>query len=260
MKDEFVAGLLQNLKPVRRWTSVVASRVIRSARQHKRHATVLLLIGALAGTGLGADAQNRSLPPCPDPGMCFVSQAAKDAWAAAQGCSFAEDGTQDEDKSLSVDGEDLLKSIEALALQPYDDQTGKPITQWVKGATIGYGHLISKSEWDLYKNGITEAQAEALFDADLAPYVATVNEAITVTVTQQQFDAMVVLAFNIGRGGFAGSSVVKLVNDPNADTPFDSLEDAWKSWNKSQGVVNQGLINRRNAEWNMYARGVYERW
>lgn len=198
-----------------------------------------------------------ALPACPDPGMCFASQDAKDQWAEDQGCAFAE---EDEDLSLSTDGEDLLKGIETLALKPYDDDNGKEITEWVDGATIGYGHLISKSEWDLYKDGITEEEALQLFRDDLAPFAETVNESITVEMSQQQFDAMVILAFNIGETGFAGSSVAKLVNDPDATTPYDSLEDAWKAWNKSDGKVNQGLINRRDAEWKIYTDGVYERW
>lgn len=166
----------------------------------------------------------------------------------------------DQDMTFSEKGEGLLKDIEKLRLKPYDDQTGKDITGWVEGATIGYGHLISSKEWKLYKDGITEEQAEQLFEDDLAPYVDKVNEAITVGVSQQQFDAMVLLTYNIGEPGFAASSVAKLVNDPAADTPYASLEDAWKAWNKSQGKVNQGLINRRNAEWNIYTKGVYETW
>ncbi|SEN77526.1 type VI secretion system secreted protein VgrG, partial [Nitrosomonas marina] len=47
---------------------------------------------------------------------------------------------------LSEKGIEFLKSIETFRSKPYDDQTGENITQWVKGATIGYGHLISRSE------------------------------------------------------------------------------------------------------------------
>lgn len=162
--------------------------------------------------------------------------------------------------NLSQKGIDLLKSIEQLATQPYDDQTGKKISAWVKGATIGYGHLIAQSEWGQYKNGITEAQATALFKSDLNPFVSTVKTNVTAKVTQNEFDAMVILAFNIGRSAFASSSVLKLVNNPNAKTSYPDLESAWKAWNKSQGKVSKGLENRRNAEWNIYSKGIYKRW
>ena len=83
---------------------------------------------------------------------------------------------------------------------------------------------------------------------------------MTAQISQQQFDASVILAFNIGIGAFKSSSALKLINDPNASTTYDSLESAWKAWNKSQGKVSRGLVNRRNAEWNIYSKGVYERW
>ena len=154
----------------------------------------------------------------------------------------------------------LLKGIETLRLKPYDDQTGKEITEWTQGATIGYGHLIKKGEWETYKDGITEADADKLFSSDLAPFVKTVQSSITVALKQNEFDALVILAFNIGAAGFAGSSVVKLVNDPEAKTSYSSLESAWKAWNKSQGKVMKGLDNRRQAEWKIYSEGIYERW
>jgi GH24 family phage-related lysozyme (muramidase) len=161
---------------------------------------------------------------------------------------------------LSAKAINLLKSIEQLKLKPYDDQTGLTTNKWVQGATMGYGHLIKKNDWNLYKNGITSAQSDQIVDNDLTPFVKAVNDVIKVTMSQQQFDAMVILSYNIGISAFTNSSVVKLVNSPNDKTPYSNLEDAWKSWNKSQGKINQGLINSRNAEWNMYKKGIYKKW
>ncbi|KNC65574.1 hypothetical protein AC626_22285 [Pseudoalteromonas rubra] len=143
---------------------------------------------------------------------------------------------------------------------PYDDQTNETITSWVKGATIGYGHLISKSEWSLYKGGITAAQAEALFLADLSKFVTAVNDSVVVPLSQQQFDAAVMLAYNIGVDGFYNSSALALMNNPNASTEYSGLQSAWKAWKFSQGKESNGLINRRNAEWNIYSNGVYKKW
>jgi len=162
--------------------------------------------------------------------------------------------------SLSQKGIDLLKGVERLRLQTYDDQTGKDISSWVKGATIGYGHLIARDEWGLYKNGVNEAQAESLFADDLAPFVRAVNSGVTAGIEQHEFDACVILAFNIGINGFSSSSALKLINDPGANTDYDSLESAWKAWNKTQGKVSRGLDNRRNAEWKIYSQATYERW
>ncbi len=162
--------------------------------------------------------------------------------------------------TFSDKGRDLLKSIEQLSTTPYDDQTGKDITAWVEGATIGYGHLISSVEWSKYKDGITREQAFSLFNDDLVPYVNTVKTKVTASIIQNEFDAMVILAFNIGQRAFTHSSVLKMVNNPELKTTYKNLEDAWKAWNKSQGVINNGLINRRQAEWDIYSKGIYEQW
>jgi type VI secretion system secreted protein VgrG len=162
--------------------------------------------------------------------------------------------------SLGPDGVALLKAVEDLHLQPYDDQTGKDIDQWVPGATIGFGHLIAKADWATCKDGITEAAADALFAADLAPFEAAVGSSITVGLQQHEFDALVIFAFNIGERGFKGSAVVKLINDPKAVTAYANLEAAWKAWNKSQGKVMKGLDNRRRCEWRIYTVALYERW
>lgn len=49
---------------------------------------------------------------------------------------------------MSDKGMELLMSIESFKDKPYDDQNGNAISNWVKGATIGYGHLISQDEWN----------------------------------------------------------------------------------------------------------------
>ncbi len=162
--------------------------------------------------------------------------------------------------SVSPKGINLLKSIEVLKTKPYDDQTGKDITRWVKGATIGYGHLISRRDWNKYKNGLTKKQALALFKKDLAPYAKKVKKSVKSKIKQNEFDALVILTFNIGLTAFGTSSVLKLVNNPAANTPYISLEKAWKAWNKSQKKYNKGLANRRKAEWNIYSNNVYRQW
>jgi GH24 family phage-related lysozyme (muramidase) len=161
---------------------------------------------------------------------------------------------------FSDDGAALLKEVEALSLTPYDDQTEKPTSVWVPGATIGYGHLITQNEWSTYENGFQEADADNLLAHDLAPCVAAVRNAITAPVSQNEFDAMVMLAFNIGVSAFTTSSVCKLINNPNAPSPYANLEAAWKAWDRSQGKVMAGLDNRRQCEWNVYANGIYESW
>jgi GH24 family phage-related lysozyme (muramidase) len=162
--------------------------------------------------------------------------------------------------TISEKGINLLKSIEKLRTKPYDDQTGKEITNWVEGATIGYGHLIAKTEWGKYKNGITEPQAFVLFKSDLSPFEKKVKYLVKVPLLQNQFDALVILAFNIGESSFSSSSILKLVNNPSAKTPYSNIEKAWMAWDKSRGKIMKGLENRRKAEWNIYSKNIYQGW
>ena len=163
-------------------------------------------------------------------------------------------------RALSAEGEKLLRSAEGLSLKPYSDRTGEEITAWEKGATIGYGHLIEEGDWAEYKDGITAEKAEALFKSDIAAFVERVAKVLPAKMSQQQFDAAVMLSYNIGAGAFARSSAAALIKDPEAATPYPSLERAWKAWNRVGDSVSRGLENRRNAEWNVYSKGVYEPW
>ncbi|HEF6714407.1 TPA: lysozyme, partial [Campylobacter jejuni] len=114
----------------------------------------------------------------------------------------SENNTQEKITHLSNDGQNLLKNIEKLRLKPYNDQNGKEITSYVKGATIGYGHLIGQNEWDLYKNGITLQEADKLFKSDLLPFENAVKNSINSSLAQNEFDALVILCFNIGIDNF----------------------------------------------------------
>ena len=73
-----------------------------------------------------------------------------------------------------------------------------------------------------------------------------------------ELDALVILCFNIGISAFSKSSVVKILNGEKGN--YDTLEEAWKAFNKDRGEINDGLVNRRQAEWNIWTKGIYSRW
>jgi uncharacterized Zn-binding protein involved in type VI secretion/GH24 family phage-related lysozyme (muramidase) len=217
------------------------------------------------GAGRSADAVAMSSQPS-DTQLAQAAYGNPDTWLAStnEAASAAPvQGTQEPPAPMafSDQGLNLLKSIEVLRLQPYDDQTGRTTTTFVRGATVGYGHLIvDQNEWNRYQHGITEQQAVELLQSDVQPAVDDVNAHLTRAVSQQQFDALVLLRYNIGAGNFDNSSALRLINDPGASTHYHTLDDAWRAFNQSQGVVNRGVINRRNSELNVYHHGVYQRW
>ena len=161
-------------------------------------------------------------------------------------------------------GINTLKKLEGCVKKDnkhiiYDDKTGKPVSVNAvlpSGATIGYGHLIKPGED--FKKGIDETTATELLCADIAIAERAVKENISVSLKQNQFDALVALAYNIGIKNFTNSTVVKYINNPNFHSfVYPNLESAWKAWNRTQGKISNGLINRRQNEWDIYNHGMY---
>ncbi len=136
----------------------------------------------------------------------------------------------------------------------YDDKTGRPVNtdkELPTGATIGYGHLIKSGED--FKHGITERQATEILRSDISTAEHAIKDNITVPLSQNQYDALVSLAYNIGAKNFANSTVVKYVNDSNYhNTKYPTLESAWMAWNKSGGREMAGLTNRRQQEFKLF--------
>jgi GH24 family phage-related lysozyme (muramidase) len=95
----------------------------------------------------------------------------------------------------------------------------------------------------------TQEQADARFVKSLKIREDAVTKAIgTAPTTQNQFDAMVALAYNIGMSAFAGSSVLRF----HKLGKYESAADSFKLWNKAKGVILNGLTKRRAAEAALY--------
>ncbi len=142
---------------------------------------------------------------------------------------------------LSPAGRARIQRTEGLSLTAYPDTKKDGIQLY----SIGYGHLGAKKG-----DVITRAQAEALFDQDVAKYELIVS-LTTPKTTQSQFDAFVCLAYNIGTAGFAGSTVARLHNAGD----IAGAADAFRMWNKSEGKTNPVLVNRREDERGLYLYG-----
>jgi lysozyme len=138
---------------------------------------------------------------------------------------------------ISKDGIDLIKSFEGLRLEAYLDSVGIP--------TIGYGHTKGVK----LGQKITEQEAEDLLRNDLDEFERGVSSLIR-NAKQNQFDAMVSLAFNVGLGNFKKSSVLKWFNLGEYQTAADSF----LLWNKAGGQVLPGLTRRRKAERELFLK------
>lgn len=114
--------------------------------------------------------------------------------------------------------------------------------------TIGYGFTKGVKEGDR----MTVAEADARLDAELREYVSGVKSACSITPNENELAAMVVLAWNIGIGGFKRSTVVKC---HNRDDKLAAAR-AFRLWNKAGGEVSPGLETRRAAESALYLKPV----
>lgn len=134
-------------------------------------------------------------------------------------------------------GIDLIKRFEGLELTAYKCSAGV----W----TVGYGHTSAAGVPKVEKGmRITVKEAEDILVRDLIKYEQAVTTAVNKLPTQNQFDAMVSLCFNIGPEAFAKSTLVRRFNEGD----IAGAADAFLMWNKGGGKVLQGLVNRRKEE------------
>ncbi|WP_313587780.1 lysozyme [Aquidulcibacter sp.] len=136
-------------------------------------------------------------------------------------------------KQIGKPGLDLIKSFEGLKLRAYLC----PAKVW----TIGFG---STGQHVTPGKVITEAQAEELLKDDLDRFEAAVTRLVTVPLHQNQYDALVSFAFNVGISALERSTLLKRVNAKL----FDQAKAEFAKWNRAGGRPLAGLTRRRAAE------------
>lgn len=135
---------------------------------------------------------------------------------------------------MSANGLKALMQREGVRLKAYQDQRGI----W----TIGVGHTSMAGPPSVFRGStLTEQEAEDLFARDVQKYTTGVNDAIKKTPNQNQFDAMVSLCYNIGVGGFTGSSVVHRYNLGD----YQGAADAFLMWEKPASLVSRRIAERK---------------
>ncbi len=138
---------------------------------------------------------------------------------------------------LGPQGAALIKSYEQCRLSAY-----LPTPEDVP--TIGFGHTRAVDMGDT----CTQEQADAWFLEDIAWVEDCVNRAVTAQLTQQEFDALCSLCFNIGCRAFSGATLVKLLNAGD----YDGASQGILAWNKQHGKELAGLTARRHAEQKLF--------
>lgn len=143
-------------------------------------------------------------------------------------------------KTSSV-GLSLIRTFEGYSANSYLCPAGV----W----TIGYGHTGP----DVTPGRkITEIEAQAILKRDVERFEKAILEKVKVTLNQNQFDALVSFAFNIGVWAFSESTLLKRLNNKEDSNTVARAE--LPRWNKGDGRVLEGLKRRRDAEVELFTK------
>lgn len=140
-------------------------------------------------------------------------------------------------------GLDLIKKYEGFRAEPYKCPAGVP--------TIGYGatYYPDGKRVKMTDSPITEKQATELLKSMLVNFEKAVDTYCIDTINQNQFDALVSFAYNVGTNALKNSTLLKKLN-VNANDP--TIRDEFKKWVKAGGKTLKGLVTRRNEEADLY--------
>lgn len=133
-----------------------------------------------------------------------------------------------------------IKKHEGFAAKITDD-VGHPM--------IGYGCDLSTVEAKKYEGRtISEVEAVSLLLSRLTPVVDFLNKIVKVPLTQNQFDALCDLVYNIGSGNFSKSTLLRKLNAKD----YTGAAEEFVKWNMAGGKVLSGLTKRREEEKNLF--------
>ena len=147
-------------------------------------------------------------------------------------------------RKISNKGLELIQEFEGFSSVAYLCPAKIPTigygnTFWEDGRKVRLGEQISKTK--------ALELLEFVANKDFADKIFPL---IKVEVNQNQFDAMVSLAYNIGVGAFSNSTLLKRVNAKD----FIGAGNEFLKWDKSGGKPLLGLTRRRQREKELFLR------
>ena len=143
----------------------------------------------------------------------------------------------------SKNGIAFIKKYEGFRSKPYKCEAGV--------ATIGYGatYYPNGQKVKLTDPAIDEKHASLLLEAMLNPYEKAVDSYCRDDINQNQFDALVSFAYNLGNSALKSSTLLKKANaNPNDKT----IRNEFLKWVNAGEKRLTGLVNRRTEESNLY--------
>ncbi len=134
--------------------------------------------------------------------------------------------------NINAEGLQLIKDSEGLMLKAYDDGVGVP--------PIGYGHTLNVKWGDK----ITEEQAHLFLVMDVAWAEEAVNDLVKVSLTSNQFSALVSFTFNLGAKSLEHSTLLRKLNEGD----YAGAARQFTKWVFAKNKKLKGLVIRREKE------------
>lgn len=149
---------------------------------------------------------------------------------------------------LSPEGAQFIARYEGFRPYPYFCEAGK--------RTIGFGHVMRPGEE--WPDGIHEGQALDLLVQDARREAQPVAAALQGKIKPHEADALISLAFNVGGGTVARSTLLRLINNGSRETAADEFLRWDKITVNGAKQVSRGLHRRRLAERRLFLFADYE--
>ena len=152
-------------------------------------------------------------------------------------------------RKLNKAGINLIKEFEGLYLDPYLDP--------IKIPTIGIGTIKYPDgrKVTMQDRRITEQEAEDFLMHEANAICIEIENMAKVALNDNEFDALVCFAYNVGWPSLRDSTLMKLLNG-GADRT--AVADQFLRWNKAGGKELAGLTRRRQAERSLFLTPVVE--
>lgn len=131
---------------------------------------------------------------------------------------------------------DLIKQFEGFRPEAYKDSVGV----W----TIGYGTTIINNQPVKQGMTITQEQALQLVQQEVNKLWSQIESILKVKINDNQMNALIDFAYNLGFGSLKNSTLMRLVNE----SKFDEAANQFPRWVYAGGKVLPGLVRRREAE------------
>jgi len=144
-----------------------------------------------------------------------------------------------------IKNEECKKDAEGKIICPLQAYPATPQEEKEGIYTIGYGNTFYSDGKKVKKSDkITQQQADELFANTIHEFESKLQPMLTMPLTQNQYDAIVSLVYNIGLSAFVNSTILKDLHAGN----YNKAAMDFTSWIYQHGKVLHGLVDRRNRE------------